>query len=257
MCRPLTEPSSKFLKRLNSTVDNILNKKKKKPQKPEEEELPAPNHALFTSGTETVDLNTDMPINSILFNPNLNLIILDEEYEIDLNPPGVEKIKLPGSIMAGFPTYPYRLQISNASVEASQYDWYTSDTLLEVKDGKDTKKGQSGQSKWNKRSQGYYFTPTKADIGRLLKLDCTPKDAETGRSGCTESVSSSRPIEAGPGVCPFEKRHVFTREKTSSNEIRMVTYNLLADLYADSEFSRTVLHPQCPAYALEIDYRYA
>ena len=34
-----------------------------------------------------------------------------------------------------------------------------------------------------------------------------------------------------------------------------MTYNLLADLYADSDYSRTVLHPQCPPYALEIDYR--
>ena len=34
-----------------------------------------------------------------------------------------------------------------------------------------------------------------------------------------------------------------------------MTYNLLADLYADSDFSRTVLHPQCPAYALDISYR--
>ena len=36
---------------------------------------------------------------------------------------------------------------------------------------------------------------------------------------------------------------------------RFVTYNLLADLYADSDYSRTVLHPQCPPYALDMDYR--
>ncbi len=34
-----------------------------------------------------------------------------------------------------------------------------------------------------------------------------------------------------------------------------MSYNLLADLYADSDFSRTSLHPQCPPYALAIDYR--
>ena len=37
--------------------------------------------------------------------------------------------------------------------------------------------------------------------------------------------------------------------------LRIVTYNILADLYCDSEFSRTVLHPSCPPYALHIDYR--
>ncbi len=31
---------------------------------------------------------------------------------------------------------------------------------------------------------------------------------------------------------------------------RVMSYNILADLYADSDFSRTNLFPQCPAYAL-------
>ena len=35
----------------------------------------------------------------------------------------------------------------------------------------------------------------------------------------------------------------------------MVSYNILADLYADSDYSRTVLFAQCPPYALSIDYR--
>jgi hypothetical protein len=34
-----------------------------------------------------------------------------------------------------------------------------------------------------------------------------------------------------------------------------VSYNILADLYADSEVSRTQLYPYCPPYALSIDYR--
>ena len=37
--------------------------------------------------------------------------------------------------------------------------------------------------------------------------------------------------------------------------MRLVTYNILADLYCDSDFSRNVLHPSCPPYALHIDYR--
>jgi hypothetical protein len=34
-----------------------------------------------------------------------------------------------------------------------------------------------------------------------------------------------------------------------------VSYNILADLYADSEVSRKQLYPYCPPYALSIDYR--
>ena len=47
----------------------------------------------------------------------------------------------------------------------------------------------------------------------------------------------------------------FTPTFLEGDEFRTMSYNLLADLYADSDFSRTHLHPQCPPYALAIDYR--
>lgn len=37
--------------------------------------------------------------------------------------------------------------------------------------------------------------------------------------------------------------------------IRVVSYNILADIYADQDFSRDVLFNYCPAYALSMDYR--
>jgi len=36
---------------------------------------------------------------------------------------------------------------------------------------------------------------------------------------------------------------------------RVVTYNILADVYADSDFSRDFLFAHCPADVLSIDYR--
>jgi len=36
---------------------------------------------------------------------------------------------------------------------------------------------------------------------------------------------------------------------------RVVTYNILADIYADSDFSRDYLFCHCPANILSIDYR--
>lgn len=40
-----------------------------------------------------------------------------------------------------------------------------------------------------------------------------------------------------------------------SFRFRVVSYNILADLYCDSDVSRNELYPYCPAYALNIDYR--
>jgi 2',5'-phosphodiesterase len=34
-----------------------------------------------------------------------------------------------------------------------------------------------------------------------------------------------------------------------------MSYNILADVYTDSDYSREVLFPYCPPYALAIDYR--
>lgn len=39
------------------------------------------------------------------------------------------------------------------------------------------------------------------------------------------------------------------------DQFRVVSYNLLADYYADSDFSRQELFPYCPPFALAIDYR--
>ncbi|XP_037088721.1 2',5'-phosphodiesterase 12-like, partial [Pollicipes pollicipes] len=67
--------------------------------------------------------------------------------------------------------------------------------------------------------------------------------------------ATTEPVQAGPGPCPFEKRHIFTTPLADRNSYRVISYNILADLYADSDFTRTVLHPYCPPYALHIDYR--
>ncbi|XP_009894049.1 PREDICTED: 2',5'-phosphodiesterase 12 [Charadrius vociferus] len=65
----------------------------------------------------------------------------------------------------------------------------------------------------------------------------------------------SRPELAGPGACTFDSRHLYTKKVCGEGSIRAVSYNILADTYAQTEFSRTVLYPYCAPYALELDYR--
>lgn len=42
---------------------------------------------------------------------------------------------------------------------------------------------------------------------------------------------------------------------TNFFSFRIMSYNILADTYADSDFSKDVLYPYCPQYALDMDYR--
>ncbi len=82
---------------------------------------------------------------------------------------------------------------------------------------------------------------------------CTPRNGS--KFGPSAECISTCVVEAGPGVCLFEPRHLYTRKRLPNQQFRVVTYNLLADLYADSDYSRTVLFAYCPPYALAIDYR--
>uniref|UniRef100_A0A8C0SI56 2',5'-phosphodiesterase 12 n=1 Tax=Canis lupus familiaris TaxID=9615 RepID=A0A8C0SI56_CANLF len=97
------------------------------------------------------------------------------------------------------------------------------------------------------------YTPSNADIGLRLKLHCTPGNGQ--RLGPSRELESVCPVEAGPGTCTFDHRHLYTKKVTDNSLIRTVSYNLLADTYAQTEFSRSVLYPYCAPYALELDYR--
>lgn len=66
---------------------------------------------------------------------------------------------------------------------------------------------------------------------------------------------SKNVVAKGPEHCLYEPRHRLTSQRLDGNQFRVVSFNLLADMYADSDYSRTVLFSYCPAEWLAIDYR--
>lgn len=82
---------------------------------------------------------------------------------------------------------------------------------------------------------------------------CTPK-SDTKVGSVVEAISNCL-VEAGPGYDAFETKQKFTPTRLDGSQFRVVSYNLLADYYADSDFSRKELFPYCPPFALAIDYR--
>ncbi|KAF7382815.1 hypothetical protein HZH66_013217 [Vespula vulgaris] len=109
----------------------------------------------------------------------------------------------------------------------------------------------------------YRQIPTSKEVNKLfkeqweeqkrLKLNCTPRN-ET-ESGPSIEVESKKVVEAGPGNCPFDTRHMFTKFKLTGKSFRVTSYNILANVYASTSYSKENLFPYCPEYALEIDYR--
>jgi len=103
------------------------------------------------------------------------------------------------------------------------------------------------------RCEGFFFYPEPADIGRRVRLDETAVSGE--EIGDVTTVYSEGLVEAGPDVTPTTKRQARTNGRLQYPFFRVVSYNILADLYADSDFSRESLFPQCPPFASEYQYR--
>lgn len=82
---------------------------------------------------------------------------------------------------------------------------------------------------------------------------CIPKKDE--KIGPQIQIISKCTVETGPGYNAFEEKQLFTPNRLQGNQFRVISYNLLADYYCDSEFSRNELFPYCPPFALAIDYR--
>lgn len=106
---------------------------------------------------------------------------------------------------------------------------------------------------WTEIGSGRVHVPSNQDIGLRLKLRCTPKDGS--RSGPAKELVSVGAVEAGPGACTFDNRHAYTVKEAEWPAVRVVSYNILADVYAQTELSKNVLYPYCAPYALQLDYR--
>ena len=104
--------------------------------------------------------------------------------------------------MAGFPGYPLKFETMFAQKAECSFSWYKNSGIL---------KGKNMPINWTEVGRGYYYTPTLSDIGSYLKLVCAPQNGDV--IGPSSDVVSTNPVEAGPGLCPFELRHAFTRDR--------------------------------------------
>lgn len=175
------------------------------------------------------------------------LQIGDVKYKVERNPPTFTELQLPRSVMAGFPVCP-KLSLEFGDHARSLFRWFR-----EAQTEASGCEGGRPPPVWIETGVcERVYTPSNADVGLRLKLHCTPGNGQ--RLGPSREMESC-PVEAGPGTCTFDQRHLYTKRVTADGLIRTVSYNVLADTYAQTEFSRTVLYPYCAPYALELDYR--
>ncbi|XP_059800178.1 2',5'-phosphodiesterase 12 isoform X1 [Hypanus sabinus] len=159
----------------------------------------------------------------------------EARYQVQRNPPTLTRLELPASILAGFPVCP-QVRIEFGEPASSHFEWL-----------------REAAGTWEPAASGRVFTPGHGLVGSRLKLRCCPGDGS--RFGPAAELQSAGAVEAGPGVCTFDSRHSFTRQAVAGTLLRVVSYNILADVYAQTELSKTTLYPYCAPYALHADYR--
>ncbi|XP_034936937.1 2',5'-phosphodiesterase 12 [Chelonus insularis] len=246
-----------FLERIDRNIDKVVNKKNHRSKKKikikqndekiqEEKEDEDKNLVNNVESGNIVLLKENTKVNledtciNVFDNPyNLSMVILGEPYTIKYNTPWILRIKLPATILVGFPVYPSEFETLYLDKDKSSFIWY------KFKHNYPHEEIQVGE--------GFIYYPSDTDIGFILKLKCLPRNDHG--EGPEIEVISKVAVTAGPGVCPFEARQSSTSTKLSGDNFRMLSYNILANTYAKSNYSKEVLFPYCPEHALDIDYR--
>ncbi|KAM7421970.1 hypothetical protein PAMA_010173 [Pampus argenteus] len=249
MLRDQDEALGKVLARISNGIIKDQTKpkksKKNKGQQPSEASEPAAVK-LYLGGDEVPDTT----LNSEAWQDGTVLQVGDVKYSVQRNPPTVTTAELPGSLLAGFPVCP-KLELEFGNLQDCEFTWFLEkvpDTSPEA-----AVEVPAQDSGWTEVGCGRVHVPSNQDIGRRLKLRCIPKDG--ARSGPAKELVSVGAVEAGPGVCTFDNRHAYTVREAEWPAVRVVSYNILADVYAQTELSKTVLYPYCAPYALQLDYR--
>ncbi|CAL8338386.1 unnamed protein product [Merluccius merluccius] len=171
----------------------------------------------------------------------------ETSYEVRRNEPSFVRAQLHGGPLAGFPVFP-RLEVEFGRLEDCEFTWYREATASPAGET------PTQEVEWVLAGSGRIYVPSNLDIGSRLKVLATPRDGE--RSGSPKELVSVATVEAGPGWCTCDNRHAYTGREAGPGRLRVLSYNILADVYAQTELSRTVLYPYCPPYALQLDYRF-
>lgn len=251
MLRDQDEALGKVLARISNSI--IKNHAKAKKSKKNREQQPSPAAEepavvkLFFGGDEVPET---LP-NCEAWRDGAVLQVGELRYNVQRNAPSFTTAELPVSLMAGFPVCP-KLELEFGKLQDCEFMWFREDPAESSGEAAEASPVQRTDG-WTQVGSQRVHVPSNQDIGCRLKLRCTPRDGE--RRGQVKELVSLGAVEAGPGVCTFDNRHAYTARAAEWPALRVVSYNILADVYAQTELSKTVLYPYCAPYALQLDYR--
>ncbi|XP_022672712.1 2',5'-phosphodiesterase 12-like, partial [Varroa destructor] len=270
------EPIETSLTRLQMNITGIAMKKfRKQKQKPRaQENISNSNDAnKGCSSNENTNNGEDKlkpsitieDLNGTIIEPFINnreafrtghvLNIDGKRFPIVVDAPTVVRISLPKIMMTGFPIQAY-VTLEHANLPDCVFSWWRNSVKGETfadyaKDDIIKDKSQTWLRIRGESSRTYNARPE--DVGHKIMVYCEPRCGPV--VGVEVSAVSSSVVNTPPERCAFEDRHQLTPDILPDNMFRVVSYNLLADVYARTEFSKTVLFNYCPRDALDFEFR--
>lgn len=191
------------------------------------------------------------------------LAVEGERFGVEYNAPAVDKVSLGKLAMVGYPLMA-SASLVFAEYGACRWSWAAR---------------RPGSSAWQEVGCGSArYTPTPQDEGSVLRVTCTPaafrsrpvagagsapaagiapqpppagEEAWTGEALAAETG----PVQRGPEPSSWSVRCSHSPARAASPRFRVLSYNILADQYAGSDYAQNVLFNYCPKECLDPEYR--
>jgi CCR4-NOT transcription complex subunit 6 len=111
--------------------------------------------------------------------------------------------------------------------------------------------GSGGDPNWIEISRDPIYVPTTDDVGHKLKIEAAAYSLETGELLMTRVIKTDVVLGRSPDPEPRTFITASAANKGSGQRFRVVTYNLLAEIYATQQ-----QYPSTDFWALSWEYRF-
>ncbi|TGZ67319.1 hypothetical protein CRM22_004866 [Opisthorchis felineus] len=170
-------------------------------------------------------------------------------FRLISNPARIHTCRLDTLPMTNYPVVPF-VELEDASLMHCEFLWFVSKSTSWPSEPCHT---------------GFVFTPRPEHLGCRLRLRVCPRDAN-GQMGLPygtmrqwskygEPIDCKWPVALGPNQPFHEHRSKAFETRADVDRLRVVSYNLLADLYSSTEAARDIIFRHCPLEYLDQKYR--
>ena len=262
MCRKKDEPIGKPLERIRRTVSSACFGKGGK-AKGREAKKQRGDQAAAAFNDDTADLGVTCTMLDHLGHPvpetttnseawqtgytlelkyttgrEENSEVVSKKLKIETNLPGCSELALPRRIIAGQILTSPAWTLEFCSSADCKWSWFA-----EEEGGGWTTIGEGSPQ----------LAIDEKFVGRRVKVRCEPACGE--RAGEPREAVSQAPVMNSPPLRFMRARHDAMGARPTGSSLRVMSYNILADVYSKTSYAKDVLYPDISKEHLDTDYR--